>query len=292
MKLAVVVLNWNAADDTIRCVRSVLDWRDLQPVVWVVDNASRDRSVELIGQRCPEARLLPSATNRGFAGGNNLAIARALGEGSDVLLLLNNDAAIAEKDVALLIETLESDPQIGLVGPTMWDGDRLLSAGGRDIARHVVTHIRLTQPPAGLLEVDYVSGTVALVRAEVFNSLGLLDEGFFFSGEMADLCRRAWMGGYRCVIDGRTRAFHDFERSSEARDVLYVYYILRNRFLFIRKHYPAQKFFLFPFWVGFGFYLLSKALLGGNTRRARAVALGLLDGLAGRYGGQNERVLS
>lgn len=292
MKLSVIVINWNAAEDTVRCVRAVLDWRNLQPVVWVVDNASEDRSAELIGQHCPDARLLRSATNRGFAGGNNLAIARALDEGSEALLLLNNDAAIDEADVAALLETLEADPQIGLVGPTMWDGDRLLSAGGRDIARHVETHIRPPQPPAGLLDVDHVSGTVVMVRAEVFRSSGLLDERYFFGGEVADLCQCARVRGYRCVVVGRARAFHRVERSSEARDKLHVYYVIRNRFLFIRKHCPAQKFFLYPFWVGYGFCLWGAALLRGNTRRARAIALALLDGLAGRFGGQNERVLS
>lgn len=292
MKLAVIVINWNAAEDTIRCVRSVLGWSSLQPAVWVVDNASTNRDAGLIVQHCPQARVLCNPVNRGFAGGNNPAIAGALEEGSEALLLLNNDAAIEEKDVALLIEALGSDPKIGLVGPTMWDGGRLISIGGRDISRHVVTHIRPAEPPTGLLDVDYVSGTVALVRAEVFREVGLLDEEFFFSGEMADLGRRAVDRGYRCVVEGRARATHELARSAQARNRLHAYYIIRNRFLFIRKHCPSQRFYLYPFWAGYSLCLCAVDLLKGNGQQARAAALALLDGLTGRFGGQNERVLS
>jgi GT2 family glycosyltransferase len=190
-----------------------------------------------------------------------------------------------------LLETLRSDPNIGVVGPSLWHGDRLLSIGGRDIAHHGATHIKTKCLPERRLEVDYVSGTVALVANQVFERVGLFDEDYFFSGEMADLCLRARQHGFRCVTEPKARANHDVQRSSKAREILHVYYIFRNRFLYIHKHYPRNRFRLNAFWIVRGAYAALKALSRGRRRKARAICLGVIDGCSGRFGGQNDRVL-
>jgi GT2 family glycosyltransferase len=295
MKLAVVILNWNAAEDTVSCLRSVQTWKGAgllgRPTLWVVDNGSRPPGIEPIRREFPEVRVLASPVNRGFAGGSNLGIAAALADGCDAVLLLNNDAVVEASGVAAMLATLASDPGIGVVGPTLWHHGRCISAGGRDIARHRVTHLRLREPPATRLDVDYVPGTVALVRRQLFEAVGLLDEDYFFGGEMADLCRRARLHGLRSVTDPAARAVHDLDRSSRERRTLHVYYIVRNRFLFVRKHYPRQRAWLYAVWTGWAALAALAALGHGDTRRARAVALAVLDAARGRFGGQNERVL-
>jgi hypothetical protein len=296
MKLAVVILNWNALEDTAACLRSVQAWETagfpVRPALWVVDNGSRAPGIEPVRREFPEVHVLASPVNRGFAGGSNLGIEAALAGGSDAILLLNNDAAVDSSSVAALLATLGSDPGIGVVGPTLWHRGRCVSAGGRNIARYRVTHLRLREPPASLLEVDYVPGTVALVRRQVFDAVGLLDEDYFFGGEMADLCHRARRHGLRSVTDPRARAVHDLDRSSRERRTLHLYYIVRNRFLFVRKHYPRRRAWLVPVWTGWATLTALVALGRGDSRRARAAALGVLDGVRGRFGGQNERVLA
>jgi hypothetical protein len=296
MKLAVVILNWNAAEDTASCLRSVQTWEATglvgRPAIWVVDNASRPPGIEPVRQEFPEMHVLQSPINRGFAGGSNLGIEAALGTGTDAILLLNNDAFVDASSVAAMLATLGSDPEIGVVGPTVWHQGRCVSAGGRDIARHGVTHLRLREPPTTLLDVDYVPGTVALVRRQVFEAVGLLDEDYFFGGEMADLCHRARLRGFRSVTEPRARAVHDLDRSSQDRQALHLYYIFRNRFLFVRKHYPRRRAWLYARWIVRAALTALAALYRGNPRRARAVTLSVLDGLRGRFGGQNERVLA
>jgi GT2 family glycosyltransferase len=191
-----------------------------------------------------------------------------------------------------MLATLESDPRIGIVGPTLWQGDRLISAGGRDIALYAATHLQPSQRPEGLLDVDYVSGTVALVGRRVFETVGMLDEDYFFGGELADLCLRARQRGFRCVTDARATASHDLDRSSKIRESLHVYYVFRNRYLYIRKHYPRQRRRLQIVWTIRGLGSILIALAKGNRRRARSIGLGLVDGLKGRFGGQNDRVLT
>jgi GT2 family glycosyltransferase len=294
MALGVIILNWNAADDTIACLRSIQTWQDLSSQVWVVDNGSEDGGAERIARAHPYVRLIRSRFNRGFAGGNNLALVETLEAGCEQVLLLNNDATIDVESVATLLETLRSRPDIGIIGPTVWDSDRpqvLLSAGGTDMARNLVSHI-LEPPSDGELRlVAYVPGTCVLIRTAVLHAVGLLDEDYFFGGELADLCERARRHGLASAVDGRAQAYHRIDRSSELRHSLHIYYVLRNRFLFIRKFYAGKRLVLFSLWLAYGAYLAALALAHGQRRRARAVLLGLVDGLRGRFGGQNERVL-
>ncbi|MCX6992407.1 MAG: glycosyltransferase family 2 protein [Kiritimatiellaeota bacterium] len=320
MSLAVVILNWNQAAATIRCVEAVAAWTQVAPAIWVVDNASQDGSRDLIPKQCPRAQVLASDSNLGFAGGNNLALRQILSSRSDVVLLLNNDAVVAEDQVQHLMTELETHPRIGVVGPLLDERrglparsapafakpalmgvgrlaqagqEKIFTAGGRDIARHLGTRHEYSSAdlPAliathRLLDVDYVPGTVALVRAEVFRTVGLFDEDYFFSGEMADFCRRADAQGYASAICSRARAVH--ELGGGARSTLYRYYTLRNRFLYSRKFYSSRRVLYACLWSAVGLAMAARSLIQGRPAEARAAWHALRDGLAGRFGNRNE----
>jgi len=296
MELAIVILNWNAAADTIRCVRALSSWERVRPIIWVVDNGSTDGSAEIIARECPFVHLIRNSFNLGFAGGNNRGIKEALAQGDRPVLLLNNDAFIDENNVILLLETLHSDPRIGFVGPLLFDADRkdyLLAAGGKNPVLHHHSHILRLKPGSTVREVEYVVGTVILIRPQVIHQIGLLDEAYFFSMEIADLCMRARRQGYLSVVDTRARAYHAIHRSSYLRETLHAYYIIRNRFLFISKFYSGPlKLLLHAFWTLYSLVLGVKLTLSRKPSAARSVLLGLLDGLRGHFGGQNARVLS
>ena len=291
--LAVIILNWNAAEDTICCIRRLSTWENLRVAIWVVDNASTGDSAQQVAQQYPNASLLRNATNLGFAGGTNRGITAALAVGNQPILLLNNDAFMDEEAADRLLQTLRQDETIGLVAPLLFEagqGGKLLSAGGKNPVKHHQTRV-LNVPKGPLFNVESVSGTAVLIRAAVLREVGLLDERFFFSTELADLCWRARRSGYRIVVDVRARAFHDVGRSSPLRETLYAYYIVRNRFLFLRNHY-RRHLELYSFWTLYTLALWLKLLWAGQRQSACAIRLGLADGLRGRFGGQNERVLA
>lgn len=296
MDLIVLILNWNAADDTVRCVQAIAAWKQLHPGIVVVDNASADDSCHKIARACPHAHLICNPINGGFAGGNNRGIEHALASGHDApLLLLNNDARIDEQDAMRLLTSLRENRHIGLIGPLLFDDqhrDRLLSAGSRDPALHHHSHIN--QVPAGgpIRVVECVPGTVLLIRAQVFQAVGLLDEGYFFGSEIADLCLQARQHDLLSAIDTRASAFHNVARSLDFRSALYPYYIIRNRFLLIRKFHRKWRVPLYAFWTLYSLALATKVRAGGQRATARAIYWGLVDGLSGRFGGQNERILN
>jgi GT2 family glycosyltransferase len=294
MELAVIILNWNAAVDTIRCAQHVATWKHLHPTIWIVDNGSTDDSPDVISRQCPDAHLVRNTTNLGFAGGNNRGIVEALAVGDTPILLLNNDAFIEEKDATRLLNTLQANEQIGFIGPLLFEADekdRLLAAGGRDPVRHHLSHILRLTPGDPVRIVEYVPGTVLLGRSDLFHTVGLLDEDYFFTMEVADLCMQAKQHGYVSAVDTRARALHILSRSDNLRETLHTYYIIRNRFLFIRKFYPKQRILFYSFWTLYSLALYLKVRLSGKPATARAIWLGLFDGLHGRFGRRNELFL-
>ena len=298
--IAVIILNWNAAADTICCVQQCAAWQGVNSVVYVVDNASSGADVEQIAQACPHVHLIRNAANLGFAGGSNVGMAAALSAGCNALLLLNNDAQLAATTLQQLWHTLISAPTHGVVGPLLYSADqppRLITAGYGNPVLHLDNRIRTLPAGETNFPVHYISGSVALIRASLLQQIGLLDERFFFSGEVADLCQRAAACGFRTLVDVQARATHNVDRSARWRSTLYTYYIVRNRFLYARNTYKQSAYglaglLLLGFWAFYGWLLTVKLRLTGQRTTALAVWLGTVDGVTGRFGGQNERILN
>ncbi len=262
--------------------------------VWVVDNASEPALTIDQSDRDTEIHLLRNDENRGFGGGLNLALQKILTEDSIThVLLLNTDVEIEEHHVADLVQALCDNPKVGVIGPVLLeihDGREQVSLGGRDIAWHVHTREWGELPRAGSVDpVDYVPGTVALLRKSVLAEVGLFDEQYFFSGEMADLCRRIQRVGCLCAVSGGVVVRHGANDRGGLRDTLYPYYNLRNRFLFARKFGGLLKPLLFVWWVMCGSLMWVKALVAGPQGKARAVAAAIGDGFAGKFGNSHER---
>lgn len=307
-ELTVVLLNWNAMGETCDCLRRLVAWTQIRPHIYVVDNNSTDNSVNAISSEFPTVELLLNEDNTGFSGGNNIAFKEisarlpdnSIFDSSHFILLLNNDAFIEEEDLIVLVESFAANPKVGVTGPLLFNGhdfDELLSAGGLDPSENGRTYwagkeaeeyIARTGTPYA---VDYVSGTVALLRGQVLLEVGFFDDDYFFSCEMADLCERIKRKGYLCTINPQVRAWHDMHSSGKYRDTLYLYYSLRNRFLFIRKFRRDKLYRLFCYWIVIGGKGMLKALLTGKLATVRAYALALYDGVLGRYGGKNKLFL-
>jgi GT2 family glycosyltransferase len=301
MSLAVILLNWRDEQRTLQCVRAVAGWQSPNPHLFVVDNESTNATSRALAAAVPKDSLICSAVNLGYGGGNNLAIKRALAAGFQYVLLLNTDAEITFAGVSRLLERLKTHSQISIVGPIIQEGDdnstwRLV--GGRDIARHSLTRITVPHgdvkklPGYPIHEVDYVSGTVLLVRSSTLKEIGLFDEEYFFSGEIADFCKRARDMGHGICVDLEVEARHDTEQTPmHMRETLYAYYGLRNRFLYVKKHHAREKIRYFSYWTIAGAFGFARALWHGKTAKARAIALALRDAYSGHFGNQNAKFL-
>jgi GT2 family glycosyltransferase len=291
--IAVIILNWNNPGDTSRCVEGILSWKEITPWIIVVENGSSDGSAEELEARFPGVTILKSKVNLGFTGGNNLAIKKAMEQNVEYILLLNNDASLNEGDAASLLRAMAGRPDLGTIGPRLKEGSDVY-AGGADIGRNLNTRIRWSQDmgSGGIKIVDYVPGTALLIRREAIEKAGLLDENFFFSGEVADLCMRIYEAGMLCGVDLYSEVTHLVEGYTPARDTLYIYYNLRNRFLYVKKHYNGQRYLLQGLWSAYCIWETISSFAKGKTGRSRAALFAMIDGMAGRFGDRNDRFIA
>ncbi len=297
INLAVIIVNWRNEEDTLRSAAAVRDWNSLKPKLIVVDNESTEGSRKALASTLDVRDLISSEINLGYGGGNNLGITRALAGNAKYVLLLNSDADISEAGVTRLVDRLEANPEISILGPVIHEqqhGGVICVIGGRDIALSRST--RIAADPNALAEVpgyplnhvDYVPGAVFLARRTLFEEIGLLDEQFFFSGEIADLCKRARDKRHRLCVDLEVEAHHDTGRQpQQVRETLYAYYSVRNRILYARKHYPDRRVRHFSFWAMTSGLEIAKALAKRKRAKARAIFLALAHAYANRSGNQN-----
>jgi GT2 family glycosyltransferase len=290
-------VNWRNEKETWRCATALMGWEKLTPGLLIVDNESTEASRAALREFVGADQLVCSATNLGYGGGNNLGIRHALAAGCEYILLLNADADLSEDSACHLLTRLEANPEISILGPMILEAahgwDRPL-VGGRDIARHVFTRIKLPRDRIKqskdfpLHAVDYVPGTVFLARAEVFRDAGLLDEAYFFSGEIADFCKRASAQGRRMCVDLEVEVRHRPEAATaNSREMLNAYYSLRNRFLYVSKHHVSTRYLYFLYWTAIAAFMLVHALAQGRAGKARAILLAVIDGYQHRFGNQN-----
>ncbi len=282
--LAVILLHWRNEAAIWHQVERLLNWRN-PPEIWVVENEPLSQSPV----QNPRLYRITPAGNLGYAGGINAAW-RAMSS-SDVtnLLLINTDLEIEEQDVRQLQQGLE-ESRAAIIGPLLMEPGRRgsqLYAGGRDPVCWTHTRVPIPKPatlPAVWPRVAYVPGTVCLMRREVMDRLGGLDEAFFFSGEIADLCLRARAQGFHATVHHGVVIRHHTEAADDRRSTLYLYYSLRNRFLLVQRHRIGSAGFWRCIWFARGLFMILLRLARGQGASARAAWLAIHDGWSEQFG--------
>jgi N-acetylglucosaminyl-diphospho-decaprenol L-rhamnosyltransferase len=239
-KVAVVIVNWRTAELVAACLKSLVPERSRFATfeVVVVDNDSQDGSAERLEQLIAHnnwnawAQVLRSPRNGGFAAGNNIGIRTLLASEPKphYVLLLNPDTYIRPGAVAVLAEFLAKHPRVGVVGGRSEDPDATpqhccfrfpsivdelaaqLNLGLFD--RVFAGKIARVGIPEESIQVDWVSGGVMMVRREIFEQMGLMDESYFLYFEETDFTLRARRAGWLCWHVPHSRVVHLVGQSS------------------------------------------------------------------------------
>ncbi len=275
MKLAIIIVNYRTPSLTLDAVSSVMPQLRADDRVYVVDADSRDNSVAKLTEALasePQIELMPLTMNRGFAFGNNEAIRKALSAAQppDLILLLNPDTVVREAAVTSLVEFMQTHPEVGLAGSRLEDPDGTTQFAARrfhgfwneleeglsfgPISKllhcwHICEPEQSSPHPT-----DWVPGAALMIRREVFEKIGLMDESFFLYFEEVDFCLRAKEAGFECWYVPQSRVIHFVGQSSgvtSARPGRRPRYWFESRARFWLKHYGiAQKFFSDLAWAG------------------------------------------
>jgi hypothetical protein len=224
-EVTIVVLNWNRADDTVECLAS-LHAADLQGAsILVVDNGSRDGSLQAIRARSPGTRTLGLPENRGYAGGNNAGIRAALADGAAGVLLLNNDTRVAPDFLPPLLEVMNAGPRRAAVCSAVHRLDRpeLLDVAYSEVRywERDVVQLRGVNclPSEGFdrcQQVEVAVGCSLLMSAEALREVGLFDEAYFAYHEDVDWALRAHRAGWELFYQPFSRIYHRGSASTRA----------------------------------------------------------------------------
>jgi len=241
--VACVILNTNRREDTLECLRSLKAGTYANARTIVLDCQSTDGSVEAIRSAFPDVRILELERNLGYAGNNNVGIRAALDEGARWVFVLNEDTVVSPDCLARLMETGMSDPRIGIVGPVVYHHDEpdvIQSAGGGLTRMWEGFHLGQNERDEGQIRdvrpVQWISGCAILVRREVIDSAGTLDERFFIYWEETEWCVRAAKAGWLIVRVPGAKVWHKgVQRHYRPRPSV-TYYSTRNRLLLLKKH--------------------------------------------------------
>lgn len=267
-RLLVVIVNYRTPSLTIDCLRSLVgEVRSLpNTCVVVTDNASFDGSVEQITAAIQTegwgdwASVMPLEHNGGYAFGNNAAIARALQSTNppQYFLLLNPDTIVRPGALQVLIDFMDKHPKVGIAGSRLEDRDGTpqcsafrfhtvlseLDFGLRVGAVSKLLSKWVVAPPVSeeTCQTDWVAGASMIVRREIFESVGLLDEKYFMYYEEMDFCLQVNKSGWSCWYVPQSRVVHLVGQSSGVTDTkrppkrLPQYWFDSRRRYFLKNH--------------------------------------------------------
>ena len=259
-RVALIVLNWNNAEDALACLASLERVTYPNYEIIVVDNGSTDDSVSQIRAAYPNVTFLETGENLGYAGGNNVGIRYALEHGAEFIGILNNDVTVAPDFLEPLLSALQSEPKVGVVTPliaVMDDPDYVWTLGAA-VNHHTGSVTRLftgeriqnihRKTP---FEVDVAPGSALLVKRETFEKVGLLNEEFFLYYEESDWSLLVQKSNYCILAIPESLVWHKISAALGTTSPIIDYYMQRNHLLFISRH-----------WSGIQKYrLLSKVIL-------------------------------
>lgn len=242
-RIAIVIVNWRTAELVVDCLASlaatVPDHGHVQ--VMVVDNDSPDDSVRKIGQAIEAnhwqswMHVLPQSRNGGFAFGNNQAIRMIMQDQTppDFIWLLNPDTVVRPGALTELVDFMREHPEVGIAGSRLEEVDGtpqcsafrfhgILSEFEEGIRIGVISRLLTSYRVAPAIRdqahrTDWLSGASFMIRRNVIEAIGLLDEAYFMYFEEVDYCLRAHRAGFQCWYVPASRVVHLVGQASGIR---------------------------------------------------------------------------
>lgn len=287
-RVAALVLNYNGRDITLESLESLAAMTYPNLEIVHIDNGSTDGSYEAVAEAFPDVHQVRVEENQGVVFGMNKGMQAALARGADYLLLLNNDIEAEPAMLTELMRVIESDPQIGVVGPKIYyhaDRKRLWSAGGYLRFRESACKERgFREIDEGQYdrteEVPYINGCAMLVPRRVVEEIGLWDPLFHLAADDADWCMRMKRRGYKCFYAHEAVLYHMVSPTLGGYKPSRTFHNGRSLALFVRRYAGPWQWLTFVLSVATAFPVAwLRELPRGNQGAAVAKLKGVIAGL-------------
>jgi GT2 family glycosyltransferase/glycosyltransferase involved in cell wall biosynthesis len=279
-KIAVVILNWNGSEDTLRCLES-LEAQRLKPKIYLVDNASTDGLLDKIRQSFPRIIVIKNTKNLGFAGGVNAGLRKAIKDGIEWVALLNNDA-IADKDWLKKLSEQAKDG-VGIITGKTLKTDGTIDSAGLGYSKWGLTY-PIGRGESGSLynnvtQVFGASGGASLYRVEMLKIIGLFDEDFFAYYEDADISFRAQLADWKVVYTPEAIATHKIGTAASKVKNIHTYQSIKNLPWLFWKNIPLGLLIKIAprFFAAYSVIILKALLRGKIWAVFKGIAVSLLN---------------
>ncbi len=254
--VSIVTVNFNQPDVTIDLINSIKTGTYPNYEIIVVDNGSKTNPEGQILASHPDVTFIRSEENLGFSGGNNLGLNVAKGS---YFFLVNNDTEFTDFLIEPLIERLESDEKIGMVCPKIrfFDEPETIQFAGYT----KINPFTARNSGIGCYEKDlgqhnqasitpYAHGAAMMVKRHVVEKAGVMPEMFFLYYEELDWCEMIKNAGYEIWYEPKGLIYHKESMSVGRMSALKIYFLTRNRILFVKRNMALHH------KIGFLFFLL------------------------------------
>lgn len=250
MDLSVIIITYKERELLKKCLQSVFaSLTSYKYEVIVTDSNSQDGSVEMVQKDFPQVKVLDNRVNLGFSKGNNVAIKQAQGK---YILLLNADTTVQIDTLELSVRYMEEHNDVGALGcKVLLPSGELDKACRRKFPNPANSFLRLfglakysdyniNTPIDQEMEVDAIMGAYFLVRKNVIDEVGMLDEEFFMYGEDLDWCWRIKEAGHKIVYYPKAQITHYKYGASKSVPFRVIRWAHTAMKIFYRKHYAKK----------------------------------------------------
>ncbi len=273
---SIIVLNWNGKNVIFDCLDSLLAQPYAQKEIILVDNGSRDGSLEMIREKYSgRIKIIENPENLGFAGGCNTGMRASQGEW---IALINSDSTVEKNWIEEMIKGIRQSVSIGMVACKIyfWGKDKVLENTGQIISRDGLGRTR------GRLEKDTgqydhrsavlcPSGCAALYRRSMLDLTGFFDEKFFAYADDIDIGLRGRLAGYKCFYVPEAVAYHKLSASFGLLSPFKAFLVERNRLWVVIKCFPRRHLLVAPFHTVARYFFHLYGIFGHKGPAARYV---------------------
>jgi len=245
-KVSIILVNWNNYKDTCECLDSLGNITYPNYRIIIVDNGSRIALYQKLVSEYPQHRFIRNEENLGFAVANNVGIRNALEEGTDYVLMLNNDTTVKGDFLEPMVNFLENNRQAGVTGGKICyydDIDRIWTIGGDvKLLRGGSIYYGGGEKDRGqydqIKQMTHISGCMSLIKREVLETVGLLSEQYFFRGSEWDFCYRVSKKGYKLYYIPDSVIWHKISQTIDRFSPMDIYSAYRAKIIFVNNFLP------------------------------------------------------
>lgn len=247
INLSYIIVTYNSAKYISNCLHSILSQKsdEIRSEVIVIDNDSKDETVDFIKEKFPQVVCKKNNNNVGFAVAVNQAASISKGK---YILLLNPDTVLSDNFIVSLFSFVNKTTDASVVGvkivddrfthqPSVWKKPSFFTILAEMLLPYSLSIKIVTLSPDKPTLVENVSGACMLIKRDVFQKLDGFDEGFFLYYEEIDFCKRAKQAGYKIYYNPNISVVHYATKSSFNEPEIFFYNLYKNKLRFIRKHY-------------------------------------------------------